>query len=59
MYIDSVIQKLLSGHEEKDHVCKKVLEKWEKHIYSERHLPSLFVTDLIRTLSDAKLMVSS
>jgi hypothetical protein len=59
MCIDSVIQILLAGHEEKDRVCKKVLEKREKRIYSERQLPSLFVTDLIRNLSDAKLMVSS
>ncbi len=30
MYIHAVIQKVLAGNEEKEYICNKVLDKWEK-----------------------------
>jgi hypothetical protein len=57
MCIDSAIQKLFHAMRKKTiYIHKSFGKAREKRIYSERHLPSLFVMDLIRTLSDAKLM---
>jgi hypothetical protein len=58
MCIHSVIQKLLEGNAEKEYICNKVLEKQLKNLYGERHLPSLFVNDLLRSITDAKIMAT-
>jgi hypothetical protein len=54
MCIHGVLLKLLEDNAEKESICSKVLEKRWKHLYNERHLPSLFVYDLIRSISDAR-----
>jgi hypothetical protein len=37
-------------------ICGKVLEKRDKRVCTEKHLPSPFVTDVTRTLTDAKAL---
>jgi hypothetical protein len=56
--IYSIIQKEIDCHKDKEKICQKVFEKREKRLHSGRHLPSLFVNDLIRSLTDAKLIAS-
>jgi hypothetical protein len=54
MCVHAVLLKLLEDNAEKENICNKVLEKRWKRLYNERHLPSLFVNDLIRSISDAR-----
>jgi hypothetical protein len=59
MCIHAVLLKLLEDNAEKENICNKVLEKWWKRLYNERHLPSLFVNDLIKSISDARIMMTT
>ncbi len=59
MCVHAVLLKLLEDNAEKENICNKVLEKQWKRLYNEWHLPSLFVNDLIRSISDAKIMMTA
>ncbi len=59
MCIHVVLLKLLEDNAEKENICNKVLEKRWKRLYNERHLPSLCVNDLIRSISDARIMMTA
>jgi hypothetical protein len=59
MCVHAVLLKLLEDNAEKENICNKVLEKRWKRLYNERHLPSLFVNDLIRSISDARIMMTA
>jgi hypothetical protein len=58
MCMDSVIQRILAVHAEKECICKKALRKRKKHLNSEMHLPMLFLTDLVWSITDAKNMAT-